>query len=59
MPAGLVGPVQASKGTPIDPVAVDAEYWEAVRTLPPLRLLALDVGILVRSLRVQLQHKGI
>ena len=59
MPAGLIGPVQSRKGTPMNTVAVDLEYWEAVQTLPAWRLLVLDVRILVRSLRVLLEHKGI
>lgn len=63
MPAGLVGPVQASKGSTdprtSDAVELDLEYWEAYRTYPWWRLLLLDLSILWRSLKVQLQHKGI
>jgi lipopolysaccharide/colanic/teichoic acid biosynthesis glycosyltransferase len=59
MPAGLVGPVQSRKGTPMDHLALDAEYWEACRTLSAWRLAALDARIVLRSLRVLLQHKGI
>jgi lipopolysaccharide/colanic/teichoic acid biosynthesis glycosyltransferase len=59
MPSGLIGPVQSRKGTPMDPVAVDQAYWDAVRTLPGWRLLLLDVRILARSMHVLLQHKGI
>jgi hypothetical protein len=43
----------------MDPLALDLAYWEAVRTLPGWRLLVLDARILLRSLRVLLQHKGI
>lgn len=58
LPAGLVGPVQATKGHLVqgDP---DAEYWEAFKTLSGWRLLILDLDILRRSLLVQLEHKGI
>jgi lipopolysaccharide/colanic/teichoic acid biosynthesis glycosyltransferase len=59
MPSGLIGPVQSRKGTPMDSVAVDLEYWEAVQHLPAWRLLVLDLRILARSMRVLLQHKGI
>jgi lipopolysaccharide/colanic/teichoic acid biosynthesis glycosyltransferase len=59
MPSGLIGPVQSRKGTPMDALAVDLEYWDAVRTLPGWRLLLLDLRILARSMRVLLQHKGI
>lgn len=63
MPAGLVGPVQANKGG-ADPrsdaaLELDLEYWEAFKTYPWWRLLALDLQILKQSLRVQLEHKGI
>ncbi|MDQ3940474.1 MAG: sugar transferase [Actinomycetota bacterium] len=60
MPAGLVGPVQSHKGdSGTDPLQLDLEYWEAYRTYPTWRLLLLDLRILARSLRVQLQHKGL
>ena len=59
MPSGLIGAVQSRKGTSMDSVAVDLEYWHAVQTLPPWRLLVLDARILLRSLRVLLEHKGI
>jgi lipopolysaccharide/colanic/teichoic acid biosynthesis glycosyltransferase len=59
MPSGLVGPVQSRKGTPMDALALDLEYWDAVCSLPWWRLLALDVRIILRSLRVLLEHKGI
>lgn len=61
MPAGLVGPVQANKGKETGPsgVRLDGEYWEQFCTYSAWRLLAVDLGILWRSLRVQLEHKGI
>lgn len=59
MPSGLIGPVQATKGRPMDPLALDLEYLEALRTLSWWRLLVLDVQIVRRSLRVLLEHKGI
>lgn len=59
MPAGLVGPVQAHKGTEVDELALDASYWEAFRDLSAWRLLLLDIRLVVRSLRVQLEHRGL
>ena len=60
MPAGLVGPVQAHKGdASADPLQLDLDYWDAFRTLSAWKLLVLDVKILVRSVRVQLEHKGL
>lgn len=61
MPAGLIGPVQSFKGANAAPdeLTLDAEYWEAFQTLPARKLLLLDLKILARSLRVQLEHKGI
>lgn len=59
MPAGLIGPVQAGKGRMSDPVAADLEYWDALRTRSPLRLLVLDARIVWRSLRVLLEHRGL
>jgi len=59
MPAGLVGPVQAAKGRTKDPVADDLAYWDALQHLSPGRLLLLDLGILWRSLRVVLEHRGL
>lgn len=58
MPAGLIGPVQANKGRVVD-VDLDAQYWEAFRTYSAWRLLKLDLEILVGSIRVQLEHKGL
>ena len=58
MPAGLIGPVQAHKGHPVAR-DLDAEYWEAFRTYPAVKLLWLDLKIIARSLRIQLEHRGI
>lgn len=58
MPAGLIGPVQAQKGRPTDR-DLDAEYWDAFRTASGWRLLVMDLGILFRSARVQLEHRGL
>lgn len=61
MPAGLVGPVQSYKGRlhELDSVELDREYWDAFRRSSGFGLLLLDLRILARSLRVQLQHKGL
>ena len=68
MPAGLIGPVQANKGDPSAPdpntayrrgLELDAAYWEALQTLSGWDLFVLDLRILLRSARVQLEHKGI
>ena len=60
MPAGLVGPVQAAKGQEdMDGVELDLQYWERFQHASAVRLLLIDLGILWRSARVQLEHKGI
>lgn len=61
MPAGLIGPVQAAKGDPAGPegIKLDRGYWEAYRTWPAWRLLLLDLRIIGRCLKVQLEHKGL
>lgn len=59
MPAGLVGPVQASKGREADTLQLDLDYWEAYQTYPALKLLRLDLRIIFRSVKVQLEHKGL
>lgn len=59
MPAGLVGPVQSRKGTGDDGLALDLAYWEAFKTYPAWKLLLLDLRILMRSAKVQLEHKGL
>lgn len=58
MPAGLIGMVQAHKGHAVER-DLDAEYWEAFRTLSAWRLLLLDLKIVAGSLRVQLEHRGL
>ena len=59
MPAGLVGPVQSRKGTGDDGLALDLAYWDAFQTYPAWKLLLLDLRILMRSAKVQLEHKGL
>ncbi|HWC14036.1 MAG TPA: sugar transferase [Actinomycetota bacterium] len=59
MPAGLVGPVQSRKGEGGSDVALDLAYWEAFKTYPAWKLLLLDLRILMRSAKVQLEHKGL
>lgn len=59
MPSGLIGPVQARKGRPMDALALDLEYQDALRRLPGWRLLLLDLRIVGRSLRVLLEHRGL
>ena len=59
MPAGLIGPVQALKGSTFDALAADAEYWQALQHRVPGRLLLLDLKILWRSARVVLEHRGL
>lgn len=59
MPAGLIGTVQASKGTTQDPIAADAAYWDAFQRLPAWRLLQLDATIVWRSAVVVLKHRGL
>lgn len=61
MPAGLVGPVQSRKGATGDgaELALDLAYWDAYNTYPAWKLLLLDIKILMRSAKVQLEHKGL
>jgi lipopolysaccharide/colanic/teichoic acid biosynthesis glycosyltransferase len=61
MPAGLVGPVQAAKGSSEygRSVDLDAAYWEAFKSYSAWRMLLLDLRILTRSAKVQLEHKGV
>jgi lipopolysaccharide/colanic/teichoic acid biosynthesis glycosyltransferase len=59
MPAGLVGPVQSQKGSSDDGLELDLAYWEAFKTYSWWRLLLLDTRILLRSAKVQLEHKGL
>lgn len=60
--AGLVGLQQAHKGRTEgfdEEIALDYEYVARVRAMTPWRRLAYDVGLLVRSLRVLLEGKGL
>ncbi len=60
--AGLVGLQQAYKGRTegyAEEIALDYEYVARVAGLSPLRRLAYDVGIILRSLRVLLAGKGL
>jgi lipopolysaccharide/colanic/teichoic acid biosynthesis glycosyltransferase len=60
--AGLVGLQQAHKGRTQgfdEEIALDYEYVARVRTMSPLRRLVYDVSILLRSLRVLLEGKGL
>ena len=60
MPAGLVGPVQARKGSAEGAeLQLDLAYWDAFKTYPGWKLLLLDLRILIRSAKVQLEHKGL
>ena len=60
MPAGLVGPVQARKGSADGAeLELDLAYWDAFKTYPGWKLLLLDLRILLRSAKVQLEHKGL
>lgn len=59
MPAGLIGPVQAGKGSGRSDLDVDLEYWHALQTLPGWRLMLLDMKIIGRSLKVMFEHKGL
>jgi lipopolysaccharide/colanic/teichoic acid biosynthesis glycosyltransferase len=60
--AGLVGLQQANKGRTRsfdEEIALDYEYVARVRTMRPVRRLAYDVSILLRTLRVLLEGKGL
>jgi lipopolysaccharide/colanic/teichoic acid biosynthesis glycosyltransferase len=59
LPAGLVGPIQSLKGSGDDGLTPDLEYWEAFKSYPGWKLLLLDLRILMRSAKVQLEHKGL
>lgn len=61
MPAGLIGPVQSRKGDPAfnDGVSLDERYWDLFCNASGWQLLKEDVQIILRSVRVQLEHKGI
>lgn len=61
MPAGLLGPVQAHKGDESSPggIALDLDYFEAYKTLPLHKLIALDLRIAIRCIKVMLEGKGL
>jgi lipopolysaccharide/colanic/teichoic acid biosynthesis glycosyltransferase len=61
MPAGLLGPVQAHKGNESSPggIALDLDYFEAYKTLPLPKLIALDLRIAARCIKVMLEGKGL
>ena len=61
MPAGLIGIVQSRKGDDSAPntQTLDSFYWDAFQTYSGWRLLRLDLRIILRSAKVQLEHKGI
>jgi lipopolysaccharide/colanic/teichoic acid biosynthesis glycosyltransferase len=59
LPAGLVGPIQSLKGSGADALEPDLAYLEAYKTYSAWRLLLLDIRILLRSAKVQLEHKGL
>jgi lipopolysaccharide/colanic/teichoic acid biosynthesis glycosyltransferase len=60
--AGLVGLQQANKGRTQgfeEEIALDYEYVAQVRTMSPPRRLVYDVSILLRTLRVLAEGKGL
>ena len=60
--AGLVGLQQVYKGRTKsfeEEIALDYEYVERVRTMNPLRRLIYEIGIILPSLRVLLERKGL
>jgi lipopolysaccharide/colanic/teichoic acid biosynthesis glycosyltransferase len=60
--AGLVGLQQANKGRTRsfdEEIALDYEYVAQVRTMSPPRRLVYDISILVRTLRVLVEGKGL
>ncbi|MDQ3877371.1 MAG: sugar transferase [Actinomycetota bacterium] len=60
MPAGLIGPVQANKGTKgADGVDLDAQYWDMFRSASAWQMFRVDSRIVMRSLGVQLRHEGL
>ena len=60
LPAGLVGPVQSTKGHRTKKsIEYDEEYLHAYRTWPGWKLLLLDLRILLKAGKVQLEHKGL
>ena len=59
MPSGLIGPVQAAKGTRVNGLELDLAYLELYRSGSGWALLKADVLILLRSLGVVAKHEGI
>ena len=59
LPGGLVGPVQASKGSRVNGLELDLAYLELYRNGSGWALLKADVFILLRSLGVVAKHEGI
>ena len=59
LPGGLIGPVQASKGTRTDGLELDLAYLELYRNGSGWALLKEDLLILLRSLGVVAKHEGI
>lgn len=60
--AGLVGPYQAVKGTisGLDQVnALDNDYLDHLRRDSPVQILALDAGLIARSVGTLLRAKGL
>ena len=60
--AGLVGLQQAHKGRTQgfdEEIALDYEYVAQVRTMSPPRRLVYDISILLRTLRVLVEGKGL
>jgi len=60
--AGLVGLQQANKGYTNsfeEEIALDYEYVAQVRAMNPIRRLVYDVSLLLRTLRVVLEGKGL
>jgi lipopolysaccharide/colanic/teichoic acid biosynthesis glycosyltransferase len=59
LPGGLIGPVQAAKGSDDDGLELDLAYLDLYRNGSGRALLKADVGILLRSLGVVAKHEGI
>ena len=59
LPGGLVGPVQAAKGTQVSGLELDLAYLALYRNGSGWALLKEDVLILLRSLGVVAKHEGI
>ena len=59
LPGGLIGPVQAAKGTWVNGIELDLAYLELYRNGSGWALLKEDGLILLRSLGVVAKHEGI